>query len=189
MGLAWSLNALVYITGISSTAAAALLLTGIGRGRSPERSARAAIGLLIVAMALLLGAIFVPPLSISSYWFLLSALPLYVPALWLLGEPGQPRGAAPQALPRAQGSSTTSTALAEFNEHLQKIPEVLAAHPEGLTLVEIGRQLDVEWRRLTGAARELIERGLIYKVEKRYFLQGESNDDHTKPMTPDTGEA
>jgi hypothetical protein len=190
MGLAWSLNLLVYITGISSAAAAALLLTGIGRVGSPERSTRAAIGLLIVAMALLLGAIFVPPLTISSYWFLLSALPMYVPAVWLLGEPASPQGGQ-QALPQTQtsrranrgGDRAASAMPTEFSEYLKKIPEVLAAHPEGLTLVEIGRQLDVEWRRLTGAARELIEQDRIYKAEKRYFLRSESESDTSEART------
>ena len=77
---------------------------------------------------------------------------------------------APPATGAPRAGEERERAPTEFQRFLEEIPAVLAEHPEGLTLVEIGRELNVEWRKLTGAARELLDRGLVRKEEKRYFL-------------------
>jgi len=52
------------------------------------------------------------------------------------------------------------------------ILEAIAEHPGGRTLPEIGEALEVDWRRLTSVIRELVDRGDVTKLGKRYSLAG-----------------
>ncbi len=188
IGLSWNLALLFFLFGLSLQAAAALLVLGLGAVRLPaHRLGQAAALLIFLGIALQAISLLVPPETVvESYWFLLGATPLLLPALLLRLAPSAPAswGTAPAAPPApATGSPPTSAPKGgsptaeerekpptEFQRFLEEIPAVLAKHPEGLTLVEIGQELNVEWRKLTGAARELLDRGLVRKEEKRYFL-------------------
>lgn len=50
--------------------------------------------------------------------------------------------------------------------------EVLEDNPEGLTLAEIGEKLDLDWRRLTRTANQLIEDGRVRKEDRTYYPEG-----------------
>jgi hypothetical protein len=186
IGLSWNLALLFFLFGLSLEAAAALLVLGAVRLPQAHRLGQSAALLIFLGIALQAISLFVPPETVvESYWFILGAAPLLLPAILLRLVPTPSWETAPAAPPRAAVSMPTaapeegSKAKAEertvrppteFQRFLEEIPAVLAEHPEGLTLVEIGRELNVEWRKLTGAARELLDRGLVRKEEKRYFL-------------------
>jgi len=159
----WNLSFLLFFTGLSFEVAAILLLFSIVR--APVYLARSAIGLILIAFALQLSTLFVPEWPISSYWFVLGASPLLLPALLL----SQAKRGATAFEPERAPASSNQTAREAFSEQLKRVQEVLGDHPQGLTLVEIGGRLGVEWRRLTGVVKELLERGEIRKEGKRYF--------------------
>jgi hypothetical protein len=131
--------------------------------------------LLLIAIPLQIIGLIVPELRIASFWFVLGALPLLLPAPLMyqaqqkrpVSEPQDPISRAT----RPPASQSTSSAQTEFPEQLRRVQAVLAKHPQGLTLVEIGRELGVEWRRLTGAVNELLRLKRIRKEGKRYFHQ------------------
>jgi len=156
----WTINWLLFFGGLSFEAAALLLL--FNADRAPLL--RPAILLLLVAIPLQIAALLIPQMELKSYWFILGAMPLLLPAplLYLALAPGSHE---------AQGQAPAKTAREEFEEQLGLVRDAVAAHPEGLTLVEIGRELDVDWRRLTGAVKELVERGELRKEGKRYLLK------------------
>lgn len=163
MPLAWSFSLILFFIGLSLEAAALLLLLTVLRmGDDRLASAtRLSAAFLVPALALQVAALFVPPIPISSLWFVLGAIPLLLPAPLLaltLRRAGR-------AGPHARSEATWE----EYHQHLTRIPDVLASHPEGLTLVEIGKEIGTEWRRLTRAAKELLDRGDLRKVGKRYF--------------------
>jgi len=164
MELSWNLSLLLFFMGWSLEVAAIFLL--FNAMKAPARLARSAIGLILIAISLQVVALFIPQQRVSSYWFVLGASPLLLPALILSWTKRSTTAAAGTPSTAASVDLTQGT----FDEQLRKIQEVLTAHPQGLTLVEIGGRLGVEWRRLTGAVKELLERGAIYKEGKRYFI-------------------
>jgi hypothetical protein len=165
----WTLNWLLFFGGLSFEVAALLLL--FSADRAPLL--RSAISLLLIAIPLQIGALFVPQILLASYWFILGAMPLLLPAplFYRAQRRGAPALTPTSGEPQPQGTAAKAT-HEEFQAQLELIREVVAAHPEGLTLVEIGKELDVEWRRLTGAVKELMERGQLRKEGKRYFHAG-----------------
>ncbi|MBI1927525.1 hypothetical protein HYR99_25195 [Candidatus Poribacteria bacterium] len=50
-----------------------------------------------------------------------------------------------------------------------RISEVIANHPEGIRLVDIGNELGVEWRSLIGTVTSLLDEGSIYKIDNLYY--------------------
>lgn len=41
--------------------------------------------------------------------------------------------------------------------------------PEGITLVDLGESLGVDWRRLIASVNEMVDEGLVKKEDKKYF--------------------
>ena len=174
MDFGWTLNFLLFFTGLSLTAVAILLSTQLERAKQPIIIRDWIVTALLIGLFLQIGALFAPQIEISSYWFVIAAIPFLLPAPILsqanVGEDHSEESEylVPKELP-------SRSAPAEFNEQLSQIPRVLSQNPEGLTLVEIGDQMGVEWRRLTGAASELMDRGRIEKDGKKYFLKKSSS--------------
>ncbi len=165
----WKLNVFLLFTGLTCEISAMLLLLSVDRTKLFAARVQASTVLLLIAILLQIVGLLVPDWAISSYWFVLGALPLWVPAsvLYWAQAPSTMVGtvASPASKPVAH------QLLTEFQEQLRRISEVLEDHPEGLTLVEIAREMEVEWRRLTGAANELLKLGRIRKEGRRYFIQ------------------
>jgi hypothetical protein len=165
-------NTLLMATGLSLGIAVIFLAVNLGRVRKPSILREAIATLLFFAVVLQFLALFIPPRELNSaFWFVIAALPLLLPAPILVSARVAPGLIETGEDPETERKAIPSrSAQAEFNEQLGQIPRILAANPEGLTLVEIGEKMGVEWRRLTGAVRELLERGRIVKEEKKYFL-------------------
>ena len=51
----------------------------------------------------------------------------------------------------------------------KQILEVIAGHPEGIKLVDIGNELGVDWRGLISIIKPLIDDGKIEKIESLYY--------------------
>ncbi|OGF53093.1 MAG: hypothetical protein A2Z21_05650 [Candidatus Fraserbacteria bacterium RBG_16_55_9] len=168
----WSLNAFLIFTGLSFEIASAWLLLSANRVESPGILIRFAVVLLLVAIPLQIIGLLVPELRIASYWFVLGALPLLLPApLLYQARQSQPTATRSQSAISPAVDVSTGDAQKDFHEQLMRIPAVLTKHPRGLTLVEIGRAMSVDWRRLTGATNELLRLNRIRKEGKRYFNQ------------------
>lgn len=167
----WNLNAFLIFTGLSFEVAAAWLLLSLNRVASPTMLARFAMILLLVAIPLQVIGLLVPELGIASYWFVLGAAPLLLPAPLVYQANRARLTPRPDRTISPAVSPDSSEAQTEFSEQLQRIPALLAQNPHGLTLVEIGQELGVNWRRLTGAANELLRLKRIRKEGKRYFNQ------------------
>jgi hypothetical protein len=170
----WSLNVFLIFTGLTCEIAAAWLLIHAERVESPALIVRFALIMLFVAIPLQIIGLLVPQVRIASYWFVLGALPLLLPAPLLYQAKQRPSGPSLVVSPRqiamrAPSQVAVGEAQTEFQELLGKIPNVLSQHPGGLTLVQIGHELGVEWRRLTGAINELLQHHRIRKEGKRYF--------------------
>ncbi|MBI1730521.1 hypothetical protein HY229_06500 [Candidatus Acetothermia bacterium] len=172
MALEMNFNTLLMATGLSLGIAVIFLAVNLGRVKKPSVLREAIATLLFFAVILQFLALFIPLSELSSaFWFVIAALPLLLPAPILMSArvSAEPIGIAEDSEAETKAIPSRS-AQAEFNEQLGQIPRILAANPQGLTLVEIGEKMNVEWRRLTGAVRELLERGRIVKEEKKYFL-------------------
>lgn len=166
----WGLNAFLIFTGLSFEIAAAWLLLSSNRVESPAILTRFALVLLLVAIPLQIIGLLVPELRIASYWFVLGAFPLLLPApLLYQAKQGKPTTQAQKSAIRPDVTADAGEGQKDFHEQLKRIPAVLAKYPRGLTLVEIGRELGIDWRRLTGAANELLRLNRIRKEGKRYF--------------------
>lgn len=62
------------------------------------------------------------------------------------------------------------------NEGSQKdeVLEVMGKRPEGMTLVEIGNEMGVNWRGLIEVMGLLLEEASIWKLEDVYYLSSEN---------------
>jgi hypothetical protein len=170
MQIGWTLNFLVSLTGISLGITAILLAVNLERVQKQDIVRDWIVISIVVAVLLQILSWFTPSIILSSYWFVIAALPSMLPARVLsAARINYFTVVADELLVRK--AIPSRSAPAEFNEQLSQIPRVLASHPEGLTLVEIGDQLEVDWRRLTGAASELLDRGRILKEEKKYYIE------------------
>ncbi|MFQ5904538.1 MAG: hypothetical protein ACE5JO_12710, partial [Candidatus Binatia bacterium] len=55
----------------------------------------------------------------------------------------------------------------------EKVLEVIASHPEGIRLVDIGNELGVDWRTLLGISRSIMDEGKVEKIDNLYYPKGE----------------
>ena len=53
--------------------------------------------------------------------------------------------------------------------YYEEIVQLLENHPEGLSLVEIGEELGVQWRSLTKTISQLVEEEEIEKDDRTYY--------------------
>ncbi len=171
-----TLNALLVLVGTSLAAVAFLLVLNLNRVWQPWILRGWIRGLLIAAIGAQVIAMLLPRIYYNSYlWLTIAALPILLLPQMILRE-ARVRPASTWDDKSEDSDETERKAIpsrsaqAEFNEQLNQIPRILAQHADGLTLVEIGEKMGVEWRRLTGAARELLERGRIQKEGKKYFI-------------------
>lgn len=171
----WSFNTLVFFFGLVLELGAAWLLLAQTHLPLPmsERPlavavslARSALGLLLIAFIVQVASAFAPSWPIASGWFILAAAFSLLPA-WLLRRALR-RGGMASVPGTARAGVQLRPAYLDFDQRLEKMQQVVAAHPEGVTLVQLGAALGVEWRQLTGAARELLRRGLVEKDGKIY---------------------
>jgi len=51
----------------------------------------------------------------------------------------------------------------------ERVMHVIAAHPDGVRLVEIGNELGVDWRGLIGAVKFLLDEGKVEKIDNVYY--------------------
>jgi hypothetical protein len=72
------------------------------------------------------------------------------------------RGTPAAASPRAGNGDLEDRALVGIRH----------AGPEGIGLTDLGETLGVEWRRLIGPVKALLDRGVVEKVESRYYPAG-----------------
>lgn len=171
MQIGWTLNFLVSLTGLSLGIAAILLAVNLERVQKQSIVRDWIASTIILSILLQILSWFTPQITISSYWFVVAVLPFLLPSSVLAEAKVTSTIVREEDEHLVRKAISSRSAPAEFNEQLTQIPRVLAAHPEGLTLVEIGAQLDVDWRRLTGAASELLERGRILKEDKKYYIE------------------
>jgi|GEM_PF-4198391 len=61
----------------------------------------------------------------------------------------------------------------ETPPHYEEMVEILRKTPEGLKLVEIGEELDVNWQGLIKTANQLIEEGRVRKGDERTYYWDE----------------
>jgi hypothetical protein len=176
----WGLNTLVFFTGLVLELGSIWLLLAQTHLPLPVAEnplvvavslARSVLGLLMVAFIVQIVAVaFMPAWPVAGLWFILAAALSLIPA-WLLRR--ALRRGATGLLPTQPAATSTvpapsTSASLDFDLRLQKVQQVIAAHPEGVTLVQLGTALGIEWRQLTGVARELLRRGLVEKDGKVY---------------------
>ncbi len=58
-------------------------------------------------------------------------------------------------------------------EEKEKILEVIARHPEGVKLIDIGNELGVDWRGLIGSVKSLVDEDKVEKIDTMYYPQKE----------------
>ena len=51
----------------------------------------------------------------------------------------------------------------------KRVLNAIARHPEGIRLADIGNELGVDWRSLTGPSKSLVDQGRIEKVDTVYY--------------------
>ena len=55
----------------------------------------------------------------------------------------------------------------------EKILEVIARHPEGIKLVDIGNERGVDWRTLIGPTKSLVDEDEVEKIDNMYYPKKE----------------
>lgn len=58
-------------------------------------------------------------------------------------------------------------------EEKEKILEVIARHPEGIKLIDIGNELGMDWRALIGSVKSLVDEDKVEKIDTMYYPQKE----------------
>ncbi len=140
---------------------------------------------------------FLPEQKIDSSWLLLTLVLLALPGYGIYRALHFPEtvhlsSARPQPVPTpilpppAPPRKVTATSISHKQEVTQtlesddearpaiadewqvKIMEVMKKH-DGLSLVDLGKRLGVDWRQLTVAARQLVQDGKLRKEDKFYF--------------------
>jgi gas vesicle protein len=53
----------------------------------------------------------------------------------------------------------------------QKILEVVARHPDGIKLIDMGNELGVDWRTLIGPIKSLMDKDKVEKIDTMYYPQ------------------
>lgn len=61
------------------------------------------------------------------------------------------------------------TEPAGLGEQIDELLQVISAHPEGITLVQIGEELGSDWRQLIASVNRLLAGGWVKKRDKSYF--------------------
>lgn len=51
----------------------------------------------------------------------------------------------------------------------ERVLEVIARHPEGIRLVDIGNELGVDWRTLLGIARTIVDEDKVERIDNLYY--------------------
>jgi hypothetical protein len=51
---------------------------------------------------------------------------------------------------------------------------VIQSHPEGICGRDIGNELGIDWRRVPGLTRSLLEAGVIEQVEQDFYPTGKA---------------
>lgn len=54
----------------------------------------------------------------------------------------------------------------------EEILNIVAGHPEGIRLIDIGNELGIDWRTLIGASRSLVDEDKIEKIDNLYYPKG-----------------
>jgi len=54
-------------------------------------------------------------------------------------------------------------------EEKDKVLEVIASHPEGVKLINIGNELGVDWRTLIGPTKSLVDEDEVEKIDTMYY--------------------
>ena len=54
----------------------------------------------------------------------------------------------------------------------ERVLEVIARHPEGIKLVDIGNELGVNWRSFIGTTKSLVDEGKVEKIDTVYYPRG-----------------
>jgi len=54
-------------------------------------------------------------------------------------------------------------------EEKDKVLEVIARHPEGVKLINIGNELGVDWRTLIGPTKSLVDEDEVEKIDTMYY--------------------
>jgi len=54
-------------------------------------------------------------------------------------------------------------------EEKEKVLEVIARHPEGVKLIDIGNELGVDWRTLIGPTKSLVDEADVEKIDTMYY--------------------
>jgi gas vesicle protein len=68
---------------------------------------------------------------------------------------------------KGEEETVKEIALAPSSE--DQILEVVAKHPEGIRLVDIGNELGVDWRSLIGAVKPLVDEHRVDKIDNLYY--------------------
>ena len=55
----------------------------------------------------------------------------------------------------------------------ERVLEVIAGHPAGIRLVDIGNELGLDWRSLLGIARSIVDEGKVERIDNQYYPTGE----------------
>jgi hypothetical protein len=60
---------------------------------------------------------------------------------------------------------------AEVTDHRlrEQVRRSIDAHAEGVGALDLGNELGVDWRRVLGVARELVETGVVEQVEQEFY--------------------
>lgn len=54
-------------------------------------------------------------------------------------------------------------------ELAERVVGVVESHPQGITLVEIGKELGIDWRQLIAPINQLLAEGRVEKRDRSYF--------------------
>jgi len=54
----------------------------------------------------------------------------------------------------------------------ERVLEVIARHPQGIRLVDIGNALGVDWRSLLGVSRTIVEEDKVERIDNLYYPRG-----------------
>lgn len=75
----------------------------------------------------------------------------------------------PPPPPPASASVEPRPGPVGLGELAERVLRVIATHPEGITLVEIGRELGIDWRQLIAPVNQLLAEGRVEKRDRSYF--------------------
>jgi hypothetical protein len=186
LGLEWLFVLAGFVLSLGAFGLLMLLRTERVRANSAavEFVGEYAGGILLLALVLEIFGflqmvkLFAPEQKIETTWLwatlLLSILPVY--GIYRGLNFSETRKTAPAPKPRAFVASPSESA--EFlveerpaiaDEWQVKIMEVMRNHSEGLSLVDLGEELGIDWRQLTVAARQLVHDRKLRKEGKFYY--------------------